>query len=478
MPYVEEQNLDSNGNIKVLPITNPGTELPAGYIEQRDFDSEGNIKVLPVHSLSSGGGGGVETDPIYTADKPTLALKTETQTVATNLTTLSNNVVNSINGEKGVVTLNANEIPATRGALTTDVQAELNLLKSNTDADFDEIQNIKLSLNSYVTYTNLDSILTNQTIDNISDININEEVSSLMVYDPNIDGITNSFALVNEDTSFDKIDMTKSANQSFQPGTHVITFDNANVVGTIFTRSASSIKFLVNSTNVRMSASIKYDLIGVTKAFPATITFQALKSGTVVKEKIETWNEELNGLVANSGDIFGDFLANDTVQIRVIFTCTNPSATMRVLPASTFGGYKSGSAVNLIPFRAIQSYIEYGQKVTTATTLTTTDQTLLSINTTKAMKIFGSYFNWSLKCSRTGGNTTVGTMTVTFKFGATTIDTVTRTLYRDEITDIYIPNIGTYVLPANTNITVVAKYVGSGTVTVNEHNYSLRGEEV
>lgn len=43
---------------------------------------DGNYYSLPV-SGSSGGGGGAETDPIYTADKPNIALKTDVSTAIT-----------------------------------------------------------------------------------------------------------------------------------------------------------------------------------------------------------------------------------------------------------------------------------------------------------------------------------------------------------------------------------------------------------
>lgn len=87
MAYKTENIYDVNGDNLAVPVVDVTSDSSYKTIQNKDV--EGNLLAIPVTQIG-GGGGGVETDPIYTADKPNLATKEYTNTTFLPTTELPN----------------------------------------------------------------------------------------------------------------------------------------------------------------------------------------------------------------------------------------------------------------------------------------------------------------------------------------------------------------------------------------------------
>lgn len=361
-------------------------------------------------------------------------------------------------------------VNTTSGLSATNVQQAIDELDTNMKTN-------------YVTNETLDNKLHNIPIEDIVGVSYVKEKSSIMIYDKNIDAVTNGFELVSEASAFDLIEMVKATDQNIIPsnGTQTITWSSANVTGTMFSRQTNAIKVNVDTVGAKFNAAIKYSLIGVTTAFKATVLWEVLKNGVVMPAytKTEVHSASDTDLLISTGDVYGDVLANDLFQIRATITSTNPSATLKILTTSQFIGYKASSEANKIPFKAIQSVVVLGNSNTIATTLTTTFTSIASVTMPETLFLRSGSFNMRLGVDRTGGGQNqVGQLQLRFASNGTVIETTTHVIRFDDITDIPLTNINSRTLTNGANITISAAYFGSGTLATTSLKYEMNGEPV
>lgn len=336
---------------------------------------------------------------------------------------------------------------------------------------------------NYVTNDTLENRLHNIPIEDIVGVSYVKDVSSVMIYDKNLDAITNGPALVSEATSYDLIEMLKATDQNIIPsnGTQTITWSSANITGTLFSRQTNAIKVNANIIGAKFNASVRYALVGVTTSFKATVLWEVLKNGVVLPNytKTEVHSASDTNLLISTGDVFGDVLANDIFQIRATITSTNPSATLKILTSSQFIGYKAGAEANKFSRSSLESYYKVQGSNATTQALTTTFQDLVTFTVTKNIFIPVGSFGMAMVIDRTGGGqNALGSLQIRYSVDGTPLATVARTIRFDDAGEEHVTNVLMYNINAGSVVTISAAYFGAGTLDKTALSWGLCGEVV
>lgn len=340
-------------------------------------------------------------------------------------------------------------------------------------------------LDIYETTLSVDNKLDNLTIDNIRDIKVDRATNSIIAYDKNVDSLVNAIDLVSESTSYSKIEMLKTSNQNINASTSNftdITFQNQTTNGTSFSRVTNAIKFNNDVENARITAVVRYDVIGVNSTFTGQATWQALKNGVVVREKVIDYNQEATSLEVSIEE-YASFVTNDNITLRVKFTSTNPSATIRILPTTEFIGYKADSEVYKLPYTAVQKPDVYNEVVTVPQNVTFVDSSIISFTVDRKINVYPGGFVWNLKTDRTGGGqNSIGYLKMYVFFNNNQVASFNRSVKFDDYDDFPISNAQPYTIEAGTNVLITVKYtntsenaVGPGTLSIPTHQYGLTG---